>query len=129
MTQRTAPEQVGQFVPPRPVRFCSEEKPRCPHGHRLSGEHRPSLDGSLTCQHRTVRGGSPCGTLCWVAVLHVGVAPVKRGHGERLWVVCAVTRSELRHLQDNPMTVLEKLSYLGVAAPGVDLDLLGAVDA
>jgi hypothetical protein len=110
--------------PSRAVRFCSEEKPRCPHGHRLSTQHRPSLDGSLTCQHQAHRGAPPCGALCWVALMHVG-GTMRRGDGERLWVVVEVTRPELRELQDVPRTVLEKLAYLGCVPEGVLFDLLG----
>lgn len=109
----------------RRLTVSSDEKPRCTCGHRLATQHRPSTDGSLTCTWRAHRNAAPCGRLLWVAVFCVGGSALRRGTGERIWLVVEVTRDELRDLQDTPRTVLEKLAYLGVAAPGVDLDLLG----
>ena len=116
---------------PKPHRLlvCSEEKPRCPYGHRLHPPHRPSLDGTLTCTYRDPNSRRVCNTLCWIAVVSFGGSAVVRGTGERLWIVVEVSPAIVRHFSRTPMTLLERLAYLGHTMPGVDLDLFGGPDA
>ena len=121
----TAPEPI----PPRlRVFYCSEEKPRCPYGHRLHQPDRPTTDGTITCKHKDPRTERPCNTQCWIAVVSYGGSARIRGTGERLWIVCEVTPAIVRHFSRTPMTLLERLQYLGHTMPGVDLDLFGGTE-
>lgn len=131
MPHRLAPADVSQYRPPRAraVSVCSDEKPRCPYGHRLKPAHRPSLDGTLTCDHQAPGSGQRCNALCYVVLVCAGGSATVRGTGERIWLVIEVTPAEVRHFAKTPMLVVEKLAYLGVAAPGVSADLFGASDA
>lgn len=122
----TAPEPVPQLSTYKHrMLVCSDEKPRCPYGHRLKMAHRPSWDGTLTCDHRDPASRHVCNTLCWIAVVSFGGSALVRGTGERLWIVCEVTPAIVRHFSRTPMTLLERLAYLGHTMPGVDLDLFG----
>lgn len=114
---------------PHRMLVCSEEKPRCPYGHRLYPAHRPSVDGTLTCGHRDPQTRRVCNTLCWIAVVSCGGSARVRGTGERLWIVVEVTPAIVRHFSRTPMTLLERLAYLGHTMPGVDVDLFGGPDA
>ena len=107
---------------------CSDEKPRCPYGHRLKMAHRVSYDGTLTCEHRDPITRRVCNTLCWIAVVSYGGSAVIRGTGERVWIVCEVSPAIVRHVSRTPMTLLERLAYLGHTMPGVDLDLYGGTE-
>lgn len=110
-------------MPPHRVLFCTDEKPRCPYGHRLKVAHRQSLDGTLTCTHRDPTTRQVCNTLCWVALLSGGGSARVRGTGERLWIVAEVTPQIVRHFAAHPMLIVERLEYLGHTMPGVDDDL------
>ena len=122
----TAPEPIPTHR--ARILYCSEEKPRCPYGHRLHAPHRPSLDGTLTCTHRDPLTRVVCNALCWIAVVSYGGSARVRGTGERLWIVCEVTPAIVRHFSRTPMTLLERLAYLGHTMPGVDLDLFGGTE-
>lgn len=104
---------------------CSDEKPRCPYGHRLKVAHRPSADGTLTCDHKDPLSGRACNTVCFVAVVSSGGSPRVRGSGERMWIVVEITPATAREFSRTPMLVLERLHQLGHATPGVDQDLFG----
>jgi hypothetical protein len=119
------------FTDPVPHRMlvCSDEKPRCPYGHRLKMAHRPSTDGTLTCEHRDPITRALCNTLCWIAVVSFGGSSRVKGTGERVWIVVEVTPAIVRHFAHTPMMLLERLAYLGHTMPGVDRDLFGGPDA
>lgn len=95
------------------LKASTDEKPMCPYGHYLDRANRPSLDGSLTCQHRDPISGQSCDTLCWVALICFGGSAAVRGTGERVWIVVHVSPADLRHFTRTPMLLIEKLAYLG----------------
>lgn len=126
----TAPAFSNLPDPPkRPtVVFCSDEKPRCPHGHRLTGQTRVTTDGIIRCGHRDPRSKLRCDTLIWVALVTFGGSAKVRGTGERVWLVVDVSSlsyDDITQFTTSPMTLLERLAYLGHTMPGVDLDLFG----
>jgi hypothetical protein len=121
----TAPLRADDGPPRHKMLVCSDEKPRCPYGHRLKPAHRTQYDGTLTCDHRDPLSRQLCGTLCWIAVVSFGGSAQVKGSGERVWIVVEVTPAIVRHFSRTPMTLLERLAYLGHTMPGVDADLFG----
>lgn len=110
--------------------ICWDEKPRCVTGHRLVPKRQrdlPITEGIVTCIHRESREAQPCDVQQWAQLLTAGGSARVQGSGERAWLVVEITREHIDRMRREPMIFLERMVVLGVALPGVDLDVLGAV--
>lgn len=107
--------------------FCWDGKPRCVNGHKLRPRQgKPILTEAITtCVHRDQRGGVECGALIYAGMFTVGGSARVRGSGERCWIVVEITRDHVERMAREPMIFLERMVILGVALPGVELDVLG----
>lgn len=105
--------------------ICWDEKPRCVGAHRLRTREPVLTEAITTCQHRDGRGLEPCGLQLYVAQMTFGGSAEIRGAGERAWLVVEITREHVERMKREPMIFLERMIILGVALPGVDLDILG----
>lgn len=104
---------------------CWDEKPRCIHPHRLRTREPVLTEAITTCQHRKDRGAEPCGAQLYVALLTFGGSAAVRGAGERAWLVVEITSDHVQRMRREPMIFLERMAILGVALPGVEIDILG----
>jgi hypothetical protein len=104
--------------------LCTEEKPKCVHGHTAKTSSVITDDGIFTCEFVARRGAPPCGTTLYAALLHMGGSAVVRGAGHRLWIVIELTSEKVRYLRSHPMTLMERLVYLNATLPGVEVDIL-----
>jgi predicted RNA polymerase sigma factor len=107
--------------------ICWDEKPRCVAGHRLhTKQKQPIISEALTtCVHKASREAEPCGIQQFVQVFTVGGSARIQGQGERAWLAVQVTRDHVERMRREPMIFLERMVILGVALPGVELDLTG----
>lgn len=116
------------MAPPRRLRFCSDEKPRCIDGHRLRNQQRLTSDGLFTCTYRAGARGPECGKLCWAALVSFGGSPKVRGSGERLWIVVELSPADASFFTRTPMTLLERLDHLGYGVDDLWRDFLGGLE-
>lgn len=111
--------------------ICWDEKPRCvnpdPKPHRPRLREPVITEGIGTCHHRADRGAPECGTRLYIAQLTFGGSAVVRGAGERAWLVVEITDDHIRRMKSEPMIFLERMVILGVALPGVELDILPGI--
>lgn len=110
--------------------ICWDEKPRCVNvikPHRLKLREPVITEAIGACQHRIDRHSEPCGTTLYVAQMTFGGSAIVRGTGERAWLVVEITREHIERMKREPMIFLERMIILGVALPGVELDVLGGL--
>jgi hypothetical protein len=105
--------------------LCTEDRPRCVHGHEAKTNAKLTGDMVINCQHRPPRAGAPpCNATLYVALLHFGMKPVVKGEGDRFWIVIEITGEQAREILRRPMPLMEKLVYLNATLPGVEVDIL-----
>jgi hypothetical protein len=109
--------------------MCWDEKPRCVEPHRLITKQREPIltEAITTCQYRAHTESTPCGVRLYVAQLTFGGSAAVRGTGERAWLVVELTPEHVERMRREPMIFLERMVILGVALPGVEIDVLGQV--
>jgi hypothetical protein len=109
--------------------ICWDEKPRCIHDHLLVPKQKEPIltEAITTCVHRPTRDSAPCGVRLYAALLSFGGSAAVRGKGERAWIIVEITPDHVERMRREPMIFLERMVILGVALPGVEIDLLGHV--
>ena len=103
---------------------CTEERPRCVHGHYVVSDSTVTSRGIVTCGFRAGRGTPKCNTVLHLAKCIFDGSASVHGSGERFWFVCELSTESLRHLRNIPMPALETLLCLGAGLPGTYDDMI-----